>query len=300
MDKRLRHLTLLRCFEVAARLQSYSKAALELSITQAAVSQQIRSLEQHLAVKLFARSGRSMLLTNQGRSLLESVSQAFMLLSQGFDRIQTEPEEGILTVTSTPSFCSKWLVPRLWKFSVRYPNISVRAVSSAQVEELRHSDIDVAIRPGDKIVNNVHQETLLVDPVFAVCSPAMAREMKLTTPESICNCWLVEAINPGHFSWNNWFAKAGVQMKPGQLNWIEVTTWEMALNAVLSGHGICLTSACMARDMLDAGLLVKLFDIQLEPGIRYSLLYDQESPRLARITAFSDWLKTEIALSKQA
>lgn len=294
MDKRLRYLALLRCFEVAARLQSYSKAAAELSITQAAVSQQIRSLEQHLGVKLFARSGRSMLLTNQGRSLLESVSQAFTLLSQGFDRIQTEPQEGVLTVTASPSFCSRWLVPRLWKFSALYPNISVRAVASPQIEDLRHSDIDVAIRPGNRTFDNVHQETLLVDPVFPVCSPAMAKQMKLTSPESICNCWLVEAIDPGEFSWANWFKKAGVKMKPGQLNWIEVTTWEMGINAVMSGHGICLTTACMAGDMLEAGLLVKPSDIQIEPGLKFSLLFDRESPRLARIECFCNWLKAEL------
>jgi LysR family glycine cleavage system transcriptional activator len=300
MDKRLRHLALLRCFEVAARLQSYSKAAVELSVSQAAVSQQIRSLEQHLGVKLFRREGRTMLLTKQGRTLLEHVSKAFTMISQGFDRIQVEPEEGILTVTASPSFCSRWLVPRLWKFSALYPNISVRAVASAQLEDMRHSDIDLAIRPGTKVFDNVFQETLINDPVFPVCSPAMAKQMKLVTPESICNCWLVEAINPGDFSWKNWFDLAGVKMQSTQLNWIEVTTWEMGINAVLSGHGICLTSACMAGDMLEAGLLVKPFDIQIEPGLRFSLLYDEESPRLARIMAFSVWLKTEIALTKNA
>jgi LysR family transcriptional regulator, glycine cleavage system transcriptional activator len=295
MDKRLRHLALLRCFEAAARLQSYSKAALELSVSQAAVSQQIRSLEQHLGVKLFSREGRAMLLTTQGKNLLESVSQAFSLLTAGFDRIQSEPEDGVLTVTASPSFCSRWLVPRLWQFSSLYPNISVRALASARYEDVRHNDIDVAIRQGEMQVNNVHQETLLIDPVFPVCSPAMAKQMKLNSPESICSCWLVEAVNPGHFSWKNWFELAGVTMKPGQLNWIEVTTWEMGINAVLSGHGICLTSACIAGDMLEAGLLVKPFDIQIEPGIRFSLLFDEASPRLARIMAFSNWLKTEIS-----
>ena len=196
MDRRLRHLALLRCFESAARHQSYSLAAKELAITQAAVSQQIRNLEQHLAVKLFSRSGRKMLLTQQGKTLAEHVSQSFALLSQGFDRIQVEPEDGVITVTAALSFSSVWLVPRLWKFSALHPNISVRAVASVQLEDVRHSDIDVAIRQADKVQTDLYQETLLEDPVYPYCSPNLVEHMQLDCPEKLLDCWLVEAINP--------------------------------------------------------------------------------------------------------
>ncbi|MDP5039743.1 MAG: LysR family transcriptional regulator, partial [Paraglaciecola sp.] len=245
MDKRLRHIALLRCFDAAARHQSYSLAADELAITQAAVSQQIRNLEAHLQVKLFSRQGRAMQLTKQGSTLLESVGKAFSELSLGFDRIQVEPQAGVITVTASPSFCSRWLVPRLWKFSVLYPDIQVRALASAQYEDVRHSDIDVAIRQGEKQVNNVHQETLLLDPVFPICSPRVYQEEQLSSPEKINQCWLVEAIGAGRsgFSWKDWFKLAGVPVDPSCYNWMEVTTWEMGINAVLSGHGIFLTSA---------------------------------------------------------
>ena len=296
MDKRLRHIALLRCFDAAARHQSYSLAAVELSITQAAVSQQIRNLEEHLKVKLFSRQGRSMRLTKQGNSLSESVGKAFSELSLGFDRIQVEPESGVLTVTASPSFCSRWLVPRLWKFSVLYPDVHVRAMASAQYENVRHSDIDVAIRQGKMQVDNVHQETLLLDPVFPICSPRVYEEEQLTSPEKISQCWLVEAIGAGRlgFSWKEWFELAGVPLNSDQNKWMEVTTWEMGINAVLSGHGIFLTSGCMAQDLIESGALVKPFDIQIEPGLRFSLLYDEESPRIARIRVFTDWLKGEL------
>ena len=298
MDKRLRHIALLRCFDAAARHQSYSLAADELSITQAAVSQQIRNLEEHLKVKLFSRQGRSMRLTKQGNSLSESVGKAFSELSLGFDRIQVEPESGVLTVTASPSFCSRWLVPRLWKFSVLYPDVHVRAMASAQYENVRHSDIDVAIRQGKMQVDNVHQETLLLDPVFPICSPRVYEEEQLTSPEKISQCWLVEAIGAGRlgFSWKEWFELAGVPLNSDQNKWMEVTTWEMGINAVLSGHGIFLTSGCMAQDLIESGALVKPFDIQIEPGLRFSLLYDEESPRIARIKVFTDWLKGELAV----
>jgi LysR family glycine cleavage system transcriptional activator len=96
MDKRLRHIGLLRCFDAAARHQSYSLAAEELSISQAAVSQQVRNLEEHVQVKLFSREGRTMRLTKQGKTLSNSVTKAFSELSLGFDRIQIEPESGVL------------------------------------------------------------------------------------------------------------------------------------------------------------------------------------------------------------
>jgi LysR family glycine cleavage system transcriptional activator len=298
MDKRLRHIALLRCFDAAARHQSYSLAAVELSITQAAVSQQIRNLEEHLQVKLFNRQGRSMHLTKQGSTLLESVGKAFSELSLGFDRIQIEPQAGVITVTASPSFCSRWLVPRLWKFSVLYPDIQVRALASAQYEDVRHSDIDVAIRQGEMQVNHVHQETLLLDPVFPICSPRVYKEEQLTSPERINQCWLVEPIGVGRsgFSWKDWFKLAGVPVDPKCYNWMEVTTWEMGINAVLSGHGIFLTSGCMAQDLIESGALIKPFDIQIEPGLRFSLLYDEESPRMARIKVFTQWLKGELAV----
>jgi LysR family glycine cleavage system transcriptional activator len=298
MDKRLRHIALLRYFDAAARHQSYSLAAQELSITHAAVSQQIRNIEEHLQVKLFCCQGRSMRLTKQGNTLSKSVAKAFSELSLGFDRIQVEPQSGVLTVTASPSFCSRWLVPRLWKFSVLYPSVQLRALAFSQYEDVRHSDIDVAIRQGEKQIDNVHQEMLFIDPVFPICSPSVFEEEQLTSSEKINQCWLLEAIGVARsgFSWKDWFELAGVPVDPLCYNWMEVTTWETGINAVLSGHGIFLTSGCMAQDLIDSGALVKPFDIQIEPGLRFSLLYDEDSPRIARIKVFTEWLKGELAV----
>jgi len=163
MDLRLRYIGLLRCFDAAARHQSYSLAAKELSISQAAVSQQIRSLEQRLAVKLFSRQGRAMQLTDQGLKLQTHVSQAFSVLLQGFDQIQLEPEQGNLVVTTTLSFASIWLVPRLWKFAEVQPAIKVKVMVSEELEDVRHSGIDIAIRQGKSDVENVSQERLFTD-----------------------------------------------------------------------------------------------------------------------------------------
>jgi LysR family glycine cleavage system transcriptional activator len=297
MDRRLRYLSLLRCFDAAARHQSYSLAAQELSITQAAVSQQIRNLEQHLKLKLFVRKSRKMVLTQQGTTLVEYVAKAFDLVSQGFDRIQIEPEEGVLRVTTSLSFASIWLVPRLWKFAELYPAISVKILVTADLEDLRHSELDIAIRQGDSTQNEVYQEVLFDDPVFPVCSPKLIAATKLDSPEQINCCQLIDMHGPGRYSWQNWFAAAGASFRQEQLSWIEVYSWEMGINSVMAGQGICLASSILTQEMIERGLLAKPFKAQLEPGLRFSMLYDDESPRLARIRIFSDWLKAELKLA---
>lgn len=297
MDKRLRHIGLLRCFDAAARYQSYSKAADELAISQAAVSQQIRNLETHLNVKLFQREGRQMRLTQQGQTLAGYVKDAFRTLSTGFDQVQVEPEDGVLTVTAALSFSSLWLVPRLWKFAARYPNISVRAVSSVQFEDVRYSDIDVAIRQADHIDTDLYSEVLLQDPVYPYCSPNLPKHMTLNTPADLARCGLVEPINPGRFSWKNWFNIAGVKVSDKLINWIEVTTWEMGINAIVGGHGVCLATESLAQDLVAQGILVRPFDIAIEPGVTFTLIYDETSPKLARIQVFNQWLKEEMGLA---
>ena len=294
MDKRLRHIALLRCFAAAAKYESYSQAAQRLAITQAAVSQQIRSLEEVLAVKLFVRHGRSMRLTPQGKTLYQHVNDAFTTLSAGFDKVQVEPAEGVLNVTTGLSFASIWLVPKLWKFSARYPDIKVKIIVSTELESLRYSDIDVAIRQGDATDHRVHQETLFIDPVFAVCAPQLVETARIAQPADLLNCLLVEAEDPGRFSWANWFSLSDLTIPRHKRDWLEVSTLEMGINAVLAGQGICLASYCLVKDLINSGLLVRPFPLQIEPGQRFSLLYDPNSPRKPRIDIFTDWLKQEL------
>ncbi len=294
MDQRLRNLPAIRCFLAAAKRQSYSRAAQDLAVTQAAVSQQIRGLEDSLGTKLFRREGRDMLLTNAGRVLAEHADDAFNRLSSGLDKINTEPREGNLTVTTTHSFASMWLMPRMWKFSVDNPGITLSVVASHTFETLRHSDIDVAIRQGICEEPGVFRELLSEDPVTAVCSPKLYNE-DLVEPVDVTKCWLVESIDPGPFTWKNWFEVAGIEADSKKLKWLEVATWEMAINAVMAGHGICLSSEQVASEMIRRGQLVKPFDIHIEPGVAYYLMFDEDSPKKVRIDAFQKWLKKEIS-----
>ena len=146
MDNRLKHLNALHSFEVAARHQSYSRAAEELFVSQAAISQQMRHLEQVLSTKLFVRNGRNMILTQSGKQLFTACQKGFNTIIDGLNSIQCEGIPGELTITSTQAFCSMWIMPRLYKFSQLHSEISIKIMGSNQVEDLSKKHIDVAIR----------------------------------------------------------------------------------------------------------------------------------------------------------
>lgn len=297
MDARLHHLPGLRYFEVAARLNSYSRAAEELFISQAAVSQKIRQLEDGLGCKLFVRDGREMRLTEPGKILYRHVSQGLETIVSGLNQIQSEPVEGLLCVSSTPSFASRWLLPRLWKFSTQHPNIPIRILTSCDAPNLKHGDADLAIWQGDELDINsdskLHKEFLFEETIYPFCSPNLAESIGLSNPEQLLSTWLIH-YESGGYPWQAWFAQAGVTMNKESVQWMDVSTFDHAMNAVMAGHGACLASDSLASDYVERGLLIKPFEIGMSPGIQFNLFYDHESPRRHRINAFANWLRREI------
>ena len=295
MDKRLRYLAALRYFEVAARQQSYSKAANELCVSQAAVSQTIRRLEEELSCKLFVRKGRNMLLTAKGEMLLSHVSAGFEQILCGLNKIQQEPLEGVLKVSAPPSFASRWLLPRLWKFSIEHPGIPIRIITTCESLDVQHGEVDVAIWQGDacSALEGLEQELLLEEAIYPFCSPMLAQSTSFIEPKQLLDCWLIHFDN-SEIDWSKWFAQAGVTMDKQTVQWMEVGTFDMAMSAVVAGHGACLASDSLAGDFIERGLLVKPFDLPLSPGIRFHLFTLRDSARKQRINAFTAWLKHEI------
>ncbi|MGY3570641.1 LysR substrate-binding domain-containing protein [Vibrio paucivorans] len=297
MDNRLRHLSGLRYFEAAARMNSYSKAAQELFISQAAVSQKIRQLEEALGCKLFVRQGREMALTDKGQSLYQQVCTGFEHIITGLNQIQCEPINGLLNVSSPPSFASRWLLPRLWKFSMHHPEIPIKVHTTCDKPDLKYSEVDIAIVQGNEfdLGSDIETRILIDEEIYAYCSPQLAKSMKFTSPQQLQKCWLVH-FGSESFTWDDWFARAGVSVNKGAIQWMEVSTFEMGLSAVIAGHGVCLASESLASDFIEKGLLVRPFDIGLSPGLSFTLCSDPSSSRLARCQVFSDWLFEEIGL----
>ncbi|MFA0387762.1 LysR substrate-binding domain-containing protein [Vibrio splendidus] len=295
MDNRLRHLSGLRYFEVAARLNSYSKAAEELFVSQAAVSQKIRQLEEQLGCKFFIRKGRVMALTQEGRTLFKHVSDGFEEVIVGLNKIQQEPLQGVLVVSSPPSFASRWLLPRLWKFSVKHPEIPIKVLTGSDTPNLKHGEIDVAILQGEDLCveEGLSLEMLINEPIYPFCSPELANSLKFTSPEQLLKCWLIQ-FNSGCFPWEEWFKQANISTQDKAMRWMKVGTFDMGLTTVMAGHGVCLATDSLAGDFIERGLLVKPFNIGMTPGVQVNLCFDPSSPRKERVTAFTHWLHEEV------
>ncbi|WP_281558749.1 LysR substrate-binding domain-containing protein [Thalassomonas sp. RHCl1] len=298
MDKRLKHLSVLRGFESAARHNSYSKAAEELFISQAAVSQQMRQLEQSLGVKLFMRQKREMQLTPSGETLYQATNQAFRLLTQALNNIQGEEVAGSLTITSTQSFASLWLMPRLYRFSIKHPEISIKIAGSNHIEDLQHSHIDLAIRFGSgarqQTKPGLYCEAFGQEEVYPVCTPALAAEMALKKPQDILKCWLVNLRYAKLSNWPAWFEEAGIKNYQQHKLWTEVTSTDLALSAVLSGHGITLSSKSLFTQYVNTGQLVIPFDIKHPITVPRYLVFDENSAKKQRLAVFINWLKEEM------
>src|SRR5687768_7232368 len=173
MRRRLPSLNALKAFEAAARHESFTKAAHELSVTQGAVSQQVKGLEAELGVRLFRRERQRLVITEAGQSYLEVVRDAFDRLVMGTERLLQRQKSGTLTITTSPNFAAKWLVHRLRRFSEAHPAIDLRISASMQHVDFTHDDIDMALRHGDGHWPGLHVTRLCTEQLFPVCSPRL-------------------------------------------------------------------------------------------------------------------------------
>jgi LysR family glycine cleavage system transcriptional activator len=303
MKNILKNINVLHSFECAARHNSYSKAAVELCISQAAVSQQMRQLEENLGSQLFLRKGKKMLLTQKGKALFEASQQAFTLLNKSLSKIKDEGVSGSLTITSTQAFTSLWLMPKLNKFSALYPDIKIRVMSSPNFDDLKQQHIDLAIRFGTQVKENTDNtyacEYFGEDYVYPMCSEKLAKTMKFQEPDDLLQTWLVSLESPGPYDWPSWFEHTGIKSYQQHQQWTHVHSTDMALNAVLNGHGFTLATRYLCTQLLESGQLLIPVKIPHPLTVKRYLIFDANSAKIARLVVFTDWLKTEMALEEK-
>ncbi len=173
MARRLPSLNGLRAFEAAARHESFTKAADELCVTQGAVSHQVKALEAELGVKFFNREPKRLIITEAGRRYLEVVRDALDRVTAGTDSLQQRQNAGVLTVSTSPNFASKWLVHRLGRFAEAHPGINLRVSANMHHVDFAREDIDIAVRHGDGTEHGLHVTRLYTEELLPVCSPAL-------------------------------------------------------------------------------------------------------------------------------
>ncbi|WP_230531186.1 transcriptional regulator GcvA [Microvirga roseola] len=293
--QKLPPMSAVRVFEAAARLQSFTRAAEELGMTQAAVSYQIKMLEDRLGAPLFTRTTRQVTLTETGRRLAPSITEAFELMRKAFQAV-AEGEETVLAITVLQTFAANWLVPRLGSFQLAHPNLAVRLDSSMGVVDLMQGEFDVGIRSGRGDWPGLEAHMLFASTFVPVCSPQLIeRAGGLEKPADLLKLPLLSPRDPW---WAHWFDMAGVPdarlSKGPDLN---LGTQLLEGASALAGHGVAIiTPAFFAQD-LAAGRLVIPFDIVAEDGRSYWLVYPKARDHVPKIRAFRDWLLEEIRAS---
>jgi LysR family glycine cleavage system transcriptional activator len=291
----MRHLPPLpsvRVFEAAARHENFTLAAAELGMTQAAVSYQIRLLEERLGVPLFVRSKRRVTLSEAGRRLAPVVSDAFDRLSEGFAGLVDE-DESVLTISTAQTFASNWLSSRLGGFQIARPELAVRLLTSNAMADFAGDDVDVAVRMGSGPWPGLKQHFLFCLATTPLCSPEFRDRHGLDRPADLLRA---PRLNAHDWWWKEWFEAAGVALEdetPRQ--GIRLDSQALEGNAALAGHGVGLLTPLYWRGEIAAGRLVQPFDLVVVSGPALWLVYPEHKKGRAKIRAFRDWLLAEIA-----
>lgn len=292
MVSRLPPLNTLRAFEAAARHMSFTKAADELFVTQAAVSHQIKTLEDALGVKLFKRLNRALLLTEEGQTFIPPVRQALDLLMQGVNKISQVEATGALNVTTLPSFAAGWLVPRLDRFRKAHPEIDVRLTAGAQLVDFAREDVDVAVRYGRGKYADLISERFMEEEIFPVCSPKLLEEgdHPLRTLEDLRYHTLLHDDMPT--GWAEWLDKAGIKgVNASHGPYFDMSA--LVIQAAVQGQGVALGRSTLSANAIEAGVLVKPFDVTIPIDFAYYIVCPPEYYNRPKVKAFREWLFEE-------
>jgi len=292
----MRHLPPLssvRVFEAAARHENFTRAAAELGMTQAAVSYQIRLLEERLAMPLFIRDRRRVRLSDTGRRIAPLVSGAFDTLAGAFSEVSADNEH-VLTISTTATFASNWIAPRLGSFQVAQPELAVRLQADNRLIDFLSEDVDVAIRIGNGGWKGVREHFLFQFHSTPMCSPAFLERYPLREAAHVLN---VPRISADDRWWRRWLDRAGVVAPEGSASqgiWLDSQIMEG--NAAMAGHGLAMLMPVYWPADLAAGRLVAPFPLISLDGFSIWLVYPEHKRNQPKIRAFRDWLLAEVAV----
>jgi len=291
MTRRLPPLNALRAFEAAARNENLSHAAAELGVTQAAVSQHVKSLEAALGLKLFAREAKRLVITSAGREYLTVIRDALDRIAVGTDRLLQNRPASVVVFSTSPDFGAKWLVHRLRRFTAAYPEIDLRVSSTTQQVDLIAEQVDLAVRHGNGHWPGLDAVALCSERLVPVCSPKLLSGHDQVVASDLLAYPLLRL--EGWTTWSKWFEAAGVSVTPrvGPV----LNQASMLIDAAVNGQGVALARTTLAAWDLLHGRLVIPIDISLSLKNTYWIVYPKLASREPRVLALRDWLLGEAA-----
>ena len=302
----------LRVFEAAARHLSFAAAAAELHVTPAAVSHQIKGLEEYLGLKVFRRLARGLELTRAGQVLLPRLREGFERLADALEDLRALEEAGTLSVSAAPSFATRWLAPRLHRFVGAHPDLDVRITASTRLidpkkgelasgDDLSGSpmeDADIAVRFGTGEYPGFRVDKLMSVAVTPMCSPQLAAgEHPLRAPEDLRHHVLIHdnvSFDDGGPLWDAWLAAAGVEGVDTSRG-LRFNHAMLALEAAADGMGVALGMPVLAGSDLAAGRLIAPLDRSLPLKFAYYVVSGEDTAERSDVVAFRNWLLEETA-----
>jgi len=282
-------------FEAAARLGSFTLAADELNITQAAVSQRIRTLERALGTALFERAHRAVHLTAQGLEYQHTVSMALTHLANATREIRAAPQGPRLTVAADQSIASMWLMPRLPKFLERHPKAPVRLIASDTEADCLAGDVDLAIIHGAGHWPGYRAVCLFEEEVFPVCSPDyLERSGPIGTAADLTGSVLLdlEDANWNWINWRMWLTEEGVDLPAGQRP-LRINSYPLIIEAARNGQGVALGWRHLVDDALLDGSLVRPLDRAVRTRFGYYILWPEARELSSEAASLRDWALDE-------
>jgi LysR family glycine cleavage system transcriptional activator len=290
MTRKLPPLTALRAFEAVARHLSMARAAEELHVTAAAVSQQIKQLEDLVGQPLFKR-GKTLALSDAAEAALPLLTDAFDRLERAAAQLRAGIHDGPLVVSSPPAFAARWLVPRLEDFQTRHPEIELRLLATRRLVEFALEDVDCAIRFGAGDYPGLNVERLMQEAIIPVAAPALAAEIA-TVADIARKPLLNDEWHTGNMAfpdWETWLASQGVAPE-APLRIKHFGESNLTIQAAISGLGVALVWRSLVEDDLKAGRLAWLLDRSTATRMAYHLVMPSNRMAVAKVAAFRAWL----------
>jgi LysR family transcriptional regulator, glycine cleavage system transcriptional activator len=290
-------LDLLVGFEAAARHLSFTRAAEELYLTQSAISRQIKELEDQLGVGLFERRHRALALTEAGQQFYAAAAQVITTMRGATERLRAQAgRRRPLSVTTTHSFASLWLIPRLAGFTRTHPGIDVRITADTRVQDLARDGLDVAIRHGPASLAGANAVKLFGEKVFPVASPKLLKKLPLKKPADLARHVLLQYDDPDmRHPWLHWKTWLEVErladLRPAGT--LVFSGYEQIMAAALEGHGVALGRSPLVNDLIRAGKLVAPFASSAEPARGYFAIVSPEAEGRPEVGDFVAWLRAE-------
>lgn len=290
---RLPPLSAIRAFEAAGRHENFSRAADELGLTQAAISYQVRQLEDRVGRPLFVREKGRVRLSETGRRLLPALTSGFGSIAEAFAALRDEDED-VIGINTAVSFGGTWLSAKIGRFQVRYPDLAVRISLDNALIDFGRGGIDAAIRMGRGQWDGLRSDFLFRQHFTPICAPSFIEAHNIREPADLLR---VERLAPNDSMWAAWFAQVGIG-SPEPRQGLVLDSQLQEASAMLNGFGIAMMSPLYWLADLASGRLVQPFDTLYLPGTAQWLVHPAGRVGVRKIERFREWIKDELAADR--